>query len=227
MVVETGDRTEASRAVSLAARDRANAEVPYYRALAKDVQLIKQLGVRETGDEEPIRSEAVFTGRGGELGPRVVRVPAFIAIRVILRDEIGTRSRRSAQRGRLRSDSRRRRRTGPRRLPTRRHGRALSMTTPIRVSSYSRRSSRLVRMCRRRRTPMTFGAPVFLAAALVALGRDQPFDRHVLAAGYQQFAILIDVEVVGRAAALAWLFQAAGGDGGVAGREYRSRTAAL
>ena len=37
------------------------------------------------GDEEPIRSEAVFTGRGGKLGPRVVRVPAFIAIRVILR----------------------------------------------------------------------------------------------------------------------------------------------
>jgi hypothetical protein len=39
----------------------------------------------QQGDEEPIRSEAVFTGRGGRLGPRVVRVPAFIAIRVILR----------------------------------------------------------------------------------------------------------------------------------------------
>ena len=37
------------------------------------------------GDEEPIRSEAVFTGSGGRLGPRVVRVPAFIAVRVILR----------------------------------------------------------------------------------------------------------------------------------------------
>lgn len=37
------------------------------------------------GDEEPIRSEAVFTGRGGSLSPREVRVPAFIAIRVILR----------------------------------------------------------------------------------------------------------------------------------------------
>ena len=37
------------------------------------------------GDEEPIRSEAVFTGRGGRLGPRVVRVPAYIAVRVILR----------------------------------------------------------------------------------------------------------------------------------------------
>lgn len=37
------------------------------------------------GDEEAIRSEAVFTGSGGSLSPRVVRVPAFIAIRVILR----------------------------------------------------------------------------------------------------------------------------------------------
>jgi hypothetical protein len=39
----------------------------------------------QQGDEEPIRSEAVFTGRGGRLAPRVVRVPAYIAIRVILR----------------------------------------------------------------------------------------------------------------------------------------------
>jgi hypothetical protein len=39
----------------------------------------------EQGDEEPIRSEAVFTGTGGRLTPREVRVPAFIAIRVILR----------------------------------------------------------------------------------------------------------------------------------------------
>ena len=39
----------------------------------------------QQGDEEPIRSEAVFTGTGGRLTPREVRVPAFIAIRVILR----------------------------------------------------------------------------------------------------------------------------------------------
>ena len=39
----------------------------------------------QQGDEEPIRSEAVFTGRGGRLTPREIRVPAFIAIRVILR----------------------------------------------------------------------------------------------------------------------------------------------
>ena len=39
----------------------------------------------QQGDEEPIRSEAVFTGNGGRLTPREIRVPAFIAIRVILR----------------------------------------------------------------------------------------------------------------------------------------------
>jgi hypothetical protein len=39
----------------------------------------------QQGDEEPIRSEAVFTGRGGRLTPREIRVPPFIAIRVILR----------------------------------------------------------------------------------------------------------------------------------------------
>jgi hypothetical protein len=39
----------------------------------------------QQGDEEAIRSEAVFTGSGGRLTPREVRVPAFIAIRVILR----------------------------------------------------------------------------------------------------------------------------------------------
>jgi len=39
----------------------------------------------QQGDEEPIRSEAVFTGSNGRLTPREIRVPAFIAIRVILR----------------------------------------------------------------------------------------------------------------------------------------------
>ena len=39
----------------------------------------------QQGDEEAIRSEAVFTGRGGRLRPREVRVPPYIAIRVVLR----------------------------------------------------------------------------------------------------------------------------------------------
>ena len=43
----------------------------------------------EQGDEEAIRSEAVFTGKGGRLTPREIRVPAFIAIRVILRSTDG------------------------------------------------------------------------------------------------------------------------------------------
>ena len=39
----------------------------------------------QQGDEEAIRSEAVFTGKGGRLTPPEIRVPPFIAIRVILR----------------------------------------------------------------------------------------------------------------------------------------------
>ena len=41
------------------------------------------------GDEEPAESQALFTGRGGRITPRVVRVPAFIAIRVELRSADG------------------------------------------------------------------------------------------------------------------------------------------
>jgi hypothetical protein len=41
------------------------------------------------GDEEPARSLALFTGEGGLIRPRVVRVPAFIAIRVELRSGDG------------------------------------------------------------------------------------------------------------------------------------------
>jgi Neuroendocrine-specific golgi protein P55 (NESP55) len=37
------------------------------------------------GDEEPARSLALFTARAGRVTPRVVRVPAFIAVRVELR----------------------------------------------------------------------------------------------------------------------------------------------
>lgn len=43
----------------------------------------------QQGDEEAIRSEAVFTGKGGEITPRKIQVPAFIAIRVILRNADG------------------------------------------------------------------------------------------------------------------------------------------
>jgi hypothetical protein len=41
------------------------------------------------GDEEPARSLALFTGKGGRITPRVVRVPAFISIRVELRSADG------------------------------------------------------------------------------------------------------------------------------------------
>ncbi len=41
------------------------------------------------GDEEPARSLALFTGENGRITPRVIRVPAFISIRVELRAQDG------------------------------------------------------------------------------------------------------------------------------------------
>jgi hypothetical protein len=43
----------------------------------------------EGGDEEPARSLALFVGRGGQIRPRVIRVPAFISVRVELRSADG------------------------------------------------------------------------------------------------------------------------------------------
>ncbi|HEV7847158.1 MAG TPA: hypothetical protein VGO83_12970 [Thermoleophilaceae bacterium] len=43
------------------------------------------------GDEEPARTLALFTARGGQIRPRVVRVPAFISIQVELRSADGAR----------------------------------------------------------------------------------------------------------------------------------------
>jgi hypothetical protein len=43
------------------------------------------------GDEEPARTLALFTGEGGRITPLVVRVPAFISIRVELRSGDGRR----------------------------------------------------------------------------------------------------------------------------------------
>lgn len=41
------------------------------------------------GDEVPASSQALFTGRGGTISPKLVRVPPFIAIRVQLRSADG------------------------------------------------------------------------------------------------------------------------------------------
>jgi len=41
------------------------------------------------GDEEPARTLALFTGRGGRITPRIVRVPAFIAVQIELRSADG------------------------------------------------------------------------------------------------------------------------------------------
>jgi hypothetical protein len=41
------------------------------------------------GDEEPARTLALFTGRDGRITPRVIRVPAFISVRLELRSADG------------------------------------------------------------------------------------------------------------------------------------------
>ena len=41
------------------------------------------------GDEEPARSLALFTAEAGRIAPRVIRVPAFISIRIELRSADG------------------------------------------------------------------------------------------------------------------------------------------
>lgn len=43
------------------------------------------------GDEVPISSQALLTGKGGRIRPRLVRVPPFIAVRVELRSADGER----------------------------------------------------------------------------------------------------------------------------------------
>jgi hypothetical protein len=41
------------------------------------------------GDEEPARTLALFTGRGGRISPTIVRVPPFIAVEIKLRSGDG------------------------------------------------------------------------------------------------------------------------------------------
>jgi hypothetical protein len=43
------------------------------------------------GDEEPARTLALFTARGGRITPRLVRVPAFISVQIELRSADGAR----------------------------------------------------------------------------------------------------------------------------------------
>jgi hypothetical protein len=41
------------------------------------------------GDENPISTQALFTGKGGDIAPATVRVPPFIAVKVILHSADG------------------------------------------------------------------------------------------------------------------------------------------
>ena len=48
-------------------------------------------GTGGAGDEEPAQTLALFTGANGKIAPRVIRVPAFISVRVELRSGDGAR----------------------------------------------------------------------------------------------------------------------------------------
>jgi hypothetical protein len=41
------------------------------------------------GDEQPISTQALFTGKGGEITPATIRVPPFIAVKVVLHSADG------------------------------------------------------------------------------------------------------------------------------------------
>ena len=42
-----------------------------------------------TGDETPIATQALFTGKGGDITPATIRVPPFIAVKVVLHSADG------------------------------------------------------------------------------------------------------------------------------------------
>jgi hypothetical protein len=44
---------------------------------------------QQSGDETPISTQALFTGRGGVITPRRIRVPPFIAVTVVLQSADG------------------------------------------------------------------------------------------------------------------------------------------
>jgi hypothetical protein len=44
---------------------------------------------QQSGDETPISTQALFTGRGGVITPQTVRVPPFIAVSVVLESADG------------------------------------------------------------------------------------------------------------------------------------------
>ena len=41
------------------------------------------------GDEQPISTQALFTGKGGEITPATIRVPPFIAVKLVLHSADG------------------------------------------------------------------------------------------------------------------------------------------
>jgi hypothetical protein len=50
---------------------------------------VTSLDERQSGDETPISTQALFTGRAGVISPSRIRVPPFIAVTVVLRSADG------------------------------------------------------------------------------------------------------------------------------------------
>jgi hypothetical protein len=79
----TTSETEATESVPTETETEAEAEPPPVETTPPAESPEDEPG--GAGDEEPARTLALFTARGGRIAPRVVRVPAFISVQVALR----------------------------------------------------------------------------------------------------------------------------------------------
>jgi hypothetical protein len=91
---EPGSTAPAAEARTETAETPTEARTETERALTETETHAETSGEPEAmpggaGDEEPARTLALFTGRGGRIAPRVVRVPAFIQVQVELRSGDG------------------------------------------------------------------------------------------------------------------------------------------
>jgi hypothetical protein len=63
-----------------------NGTTTVQRVTTKSTSTFKE---QQSGDEVPISTQALFTGRGGKITPAKIEVPPFIAVTVVLRSADG------------------------------------------------------------------------------------------------------------------------------------------
>jgi hypothetical protein len=85
----TADTATAETAETTATTEPVETEVPETAATETRPAPSPEDVPGGAGDEEPAATQALLTGEGGRITPRVVRVPAFIAVRVVLRSADG------------------------------------------------------------------------------------------------------------------------------------------